>query len=424
MAKHPPLVAKAREKKMTKRDIVALERHNALKRKWLDDYLKDPSAFLRYAARLAAKPVQARRLNLFLGSTPRVTFEMCCVRCGKWKEATNMFFMTNNKSLHNSRSNPCRKCTAEIMFSKHRTVEHEAARRLMNPYRNLRPKDMLTYPDTPVGWFWEQWRKQGGDWTCDEKGRFRSTRPARCSISGVPMRMGGIHEAWCVSVNNSDLSLGSNLEDHQSESCELILAELNVQQHSVIPDLAKAWQEVITDSIVRLDMSAEALQAERAELESAARTNWENRKNTKLNGVTANSETERKLYKQQVRNLDLSAICGAHAANHRRHDGLKGRANDMGREDIYAKLCAQPLCSSTGVPMTIINGPRRFSVDRIDNSIGHTKANTRLVCRILNSPAGMTRRKWLELLLLQTVVPLSEDQRGKVQNELNAIPLV
>jgi hypothetical protein len=65
------------------------------------------------------------------------------------------------------------------------------------------------------------------------------------------------------------------------------------------------------------------------------------------------------------------------------------RVNTLTAQDIFELYCEQGgCCAISGGLLTIKNGVMRFSVDRIDNNLGHTKANCRLVSRMFNSTAA------------------------------------
>ena len=61
-------------------------------------------------------------------------------------------------------------------------------------------------------------------------------RPPLCAISYA----GGIKTIFCASINNIDTA-NKGAQNHRPEDCELVAAELNAQQHEVIPCLKAAF---------------------------------------------------------------------------------------------------------------------------------------------------------------------------------------
>ncbi len=80
-------------------------------------------------------------------------------------------------------------------------------------------------------------------------------------------------------------------------------------------------------------------------------------------------------------------------------------------------------CAVSGVPLSINNNHRRFSMDRVDNSKPHFGPqgeldNIRFICRIFNTSRGWTRALFLEALLVQIRVPLNAEVRAAAVLEL------
>ena len=86
----------------------------------------------------------------------------------------------------------------------------------------------------------------------------------------------------------------------------------------------------------------------------------------------------------------------------------------------------QGKCAVSGVPLSIDNNHRRFSMDRVDNSKPHFGPegeldNIRFICRIFNTRRGWTRALFLEALLSQIRVPLNAEVRAAAVLELAEI---
>ena len=385
----------------------AMDLDAVAKAKWKSEYDKDPTEFVKKSAALAAKPVQARLLRIENGAP---IFYMVCVGCKEEKPALPTFFGINqgeaklmrsssgHELYNNCPSYPCRVCNARLLAVHHATADGWVET-IMQKYTSLRASDTERYGNTPVGWFWERFRLQGGDFIETENGEHIITKPALCAITFIALEIGGIHLPYCACINNKDVAT-KGIENHRSEDCELICAELNVaQQHEDIKDLKECWRQ-INESVDMAEAAPEAAEKAKKEAIEAAKENWANRKNKSANGVPkwASDPTE---YCKQCNNLDLYTICSSASSDHRKRDVTRNYAMDgkqgLTAVEIYEMYLAQPRCAISGVLLTILNGTFRFSVDRIDNSKGHFKGNCRLVCRMFNSRAGMTREKFLEM---------------------------
>ena len=95
--------------------------------------------------------------------------------------------------------------------------------------------------------------------------------------------------------------------------------------------------------------------------------------------------------------------------SHSNNDAHKGRVPEapLTPEAMYAKWRdAGMVCAYSGVMTTIENGPLRVSLDRVAHGVAHEASTTRIVCRMLNSAAGMSRAKFITIMLRQGLVPL------------------
>jgi hypothetical protein len=54
------------------------------------------------------------------------------------------------------------------------------------------------------------------------------------------LTLGGIKTTFCAIINNIDTA-NKGAQNHRPEDCELVAAELNAQQHEVIPYLKVAF---------------------------------------------------------------------------------------------------------------------------------------------------------------------------------------
>ena len=386
--------------------------------KWAKAYADDPKKFEEDSVVLAAKTTQPRTLQIVDG---KPVFTMACVACTKVRPALPSSFKINHdkaryldcpsgrEMYNNSATTPCHECKKEL--NKINNAKMEFWIRCTMIYYPLRPADTTLYENSPAGWFFETWRTQGGDFTLSNasantaslvSGSKRKrldvvtiTKKARCNICYIGMAVGGNHLANCASVNNRNVS-NKGLKNHRSEDCELICGIHNVaQQHEDIKDLKVAWRQIMDSAD---EAETETFAANKADAVAAAERNWANSKTA--NGVTIRWKDDKAGYNKQCMDLDLRTICSNMASHHRQADKFvfvagklvlrkQQRHNTLTAQDIFELYCEQKgCCAISGGIMTIKNGVMRFSVDRINNKLGHTKANCRLVSRMFNSQAS------------------------------------
>jgi len=390
-----PRVPRAR--KESKADREAQKLSAATTKKWNDARATDPAAFETVIA-LVATRTQPRVWQLTANGEG--AFFMRCVGCDVVKPALPSHFVISHgktrflasasgqENYNNSPAYPCKVCWARLSAIRNATVDGWV-RNTMHKYKRLRADDTTTYGTKAEGWFWECWRAQGGDFDVVD-GKHVITRAARCTISNVELAVGGIHLEFCASVNNRDVA---NKGEHRADDCELICAALNVQQqHEDIKDLGAAFRALVeADDAADAPSAAADEAARRAEIE----LNWS--RSPKENGVTASRTHDTAAYWAQMGDLHLARICSKMATNHRQTDLEAGLANDLTAADIVAMLHALPQCAYTRALLTIVNGPLRFSVERVDDNVGHVKGNCILVSRMLNTAAGMSRATFVAM---------------------------
>jgi hypothetical protein len=274
-----------------------------------------------------------------------------------------------------------------------------------------------------VPWYAAQWAAQGGGLT--QEGTWSVTAPARCAVLDMPLALTGrgLQEAFAPSIDNTSRA-HTKKTDHVPAHTRLICAELNVRQDDAIPDLRAAWTALLADVVADTERGltpegrttlAASDDATRARLA----TNWANRANKAANGVTSKTK-DRAAYNRQCQDLDVYAICNQACMNHRHADVACGRvtASPLTPQQMFDKWLASPRCALSGALMTIENGPRRISMDRVEYCTAHEAGTTRGICRLLNSRAGWTRRKWCTMVLAQGLVPLPPRVREVLEEEL------
>jgi hypothetical protein len=332
---------------------------------------------------------------------PGKCLEMQCVACEKWKPRTTLYFAAGHggknlvtskpgrESLQNSASNPCSACCAKKMTPNGRI------RSLLNKYDNISRAD-----------FDAKLLENNG----------------RCFLTNTLLTTDG---TWRFSIHNLDN------KDKSHQKWNIGCQRLNVPQHDAIPCLMAA-----IDDMFQIVAGGNT--------HTAAVDMFANLGNTPVqNGVIAPSRTDHKLYLKQMNSYNLRTILGVSISSHVNGDKKQGRLTaaqvsafrvwlESNRTQFYNSIVTKMAheqhgkCAVSGVPLSIYNNHRRFSMDRVDNSKAHFGPqgeldNIRFICRIFNTRRGWTRSLFLEALLTQIRVPLNAEVRAAAVLELAEI---
>lgn len=359
--------------------------------------------------------------------------EMQCMDCQQWKPRTTTYFnaaggidlvseKAGYESLLNNNVHPCKICSNKKAKVKRETCEHTFLRHLAHKYPELE--------------------------LCEVK-KLRLDQHGRGPISNIEFICLSSVADWQVNICRKN-----NDDDHNINNIYLEAAEFNPPQHDVIPCLRTAYKLFVQDAFrgPNYENKKQSVNLYTEHLREALKTTRQQFAENLLqrpnqNGVTASSVNDRKTYDKQMRNLRLQQIITNLVASHVREDIKKGRLSKSKltgpsskvklRE--YKKKCrilvqealvTNPQDSVSLLPLTIENGPRRFSIDRNNNSQSHFGAsvdeepnlhNVRFCCRVWNTPRKMTRRKFLQFLLCQQLCELTPVQRTLAQAEFTAL---
>ena len=303
-------------------------------------------------------------------------------------------------------SHPCRECYKEVDW----------IRSVSASYKLLRPSPDSGYQDSPVGWFKEKWDNF-----------------VLCPITGLPKSYFelGPKKFNGISVNSTVLDreegLGYSQENHKSETTELCAKFANVRQDEKITKLD--WSPFYVNFIKLIEegesFSQKSVYSQNEEdsMIENAKENWKN--SPAQNGIFGRQE-DYDLYKKLVRQHQLKLIVSAAAKSHIYQDEIvRGGNRHKGIElrNIYFDVLMEQgfRCATSKMMMTIENGPRRFSFDRIDDKLGHIKGNIRVVCRIFNPGNGdyMDFNRFFHIFLNQIVVEVPENVRTKAEEWYN-----
>jgi hypothetical protein len=148
-------------------------------------------------------------------------------------------------------------------------------------------------------------------------------------------------------------------------------------------------------------------------------------------GVTASNKTEQKLYNDQMNYCHLPQIILLMVSNNIDADITAGRisaknlakTNAQTRKKIQQKvldyiISVNGKCQLIGYDLTVINGPYRFSLDRIDNSKAHylgedclDLSNIRVICRVFHQNVIQTVEQHWHCINYRR--SLTRDENGK-----------
>jgi hypothetical protein len=315
-----------------------------------------------------------------------------CVTCEKMHPRTTLFFNRNSEKLEdlesaqpaheklaNKVSHPCRSCKrpqTEMQFLK-----------------AWKAKYIISIP-------------QMIDKMFEQKGVGR--------ISGLPIDFAIGKICICAYENFG----GKNaFESHTDENTFYDIMPFNPAQGKHLGDL-----EEIYDEMSRLDIDLK-----RPNVEIFKTMHF----TLQQSGVTANRTPEQKLYNEQREYCHLPYIIQLMVSNLIGHDLDAGRisTNNLAktsaktRKTIQKKVIDHIIsingkCELIGYDLTVINGPYRFSLDRIDNSKAHflgedclDLSNIRVICRVLHTPVVQTVSQHQFCLNYRRGLP--RDENGK-----------
>lgn len=238
-----------------------------------------------------------------------------------------------------------------------------------------------------------------------------------CAISNISL-IESSNSVWTVSIQNNNTNT-----DHLPENCIKIAYEFNVPElNSIKKDLVTTYKdEIFPEFIKELLNPSDTTNLIKYLIE------WYN-KTPSENGVTAKSRTSE--YENQLRKYHLKYILKAQVKNCKNADKnsknkkrLETKQIDITKEILLNKLINQNMkCYYTGIPFSIDRDNWNFwSLERLDNNKNHTEENTVFICRIFNTYGQLNRKKLLYALLNQIHIPLSNDVKIKIEEELKIL---
>jgi hypothetical protein len=306
-----------------------------------------------------------------------------CVTCKQWKEQTSTFFVVNHRtqknsfhtSFKNSITNPCKRCFAQL-----RACQESSGKGFV--------RRLLLHYDITIQQFEDLYTRQKG------------VGP----ISGVPLKLEAKGHN-CVGIHRYD-----NRKQHVIDNIFLEVQEMNIAQRDAIPCLFRAWASLFaTISNVQQSTSTQYASAQ---------------------PILAKSDSS------QASNVvkKWCSVLKRHIYRHVQEDVVHGRQHSIPKinrgaffqivyENALVKLEQQQYrCFYSNVPLTHVPSYCQFSFERINNKLSHftddgTLENVVFVCRLLNGPRQMSRAKILDYTLHQTLVPLSDEIRSKMQQD-------
>lgn len=229
---------------------------------------------------------------------------------------------------------------------------------------------------------------------------------------------------WRASVHN----LVPGVKEHLPENCILEIFEMNVQQHTAIPDLFEAFKQLWV-AMINMPSPAAIQENVLTFQKNFGQTPGENGVCPRRLGVQ---------YWADMRHLHLKHILRKSICNHLRKDKLMFNnsnawyANPAEKTALVNacmdKLCVvqRTRCYYSGTLLSYGNNWSKISMERIDNSKPHflpglDLSNVIFVCRILNSTAGWNRAKLLTVFLTQKQVHVPTKMRSACKLEIERL---
>jgi len=309
-----------------------------------------------------------------------------CVRCGQTQPITPLYFTStvgkkgrvNNidtesgmEKICNSQSRPCRICLKELAQLE-RNNQDETIRLLLKSYPKLNRK-----------WY--------------------DRIPNMCDIFNLPLT-DQPNVKWRVSIQNN----GSTRE-HLPEYCTKIAYELNVQQHTAIPNLKECYKELFKMMVKELHSPTSTIELVRELTTWRTNSPAENGVDVKWNEPGYGAQSRYKHLPQLL--AGLRGCCMVWDKKSKRNPATAGIC--VTAAQLFNKMVKQGFkCYYTGIPFTKNRDCwRYFSLERLDNSLNHTDENTVFICRMFNTAGQLNRHMIHTGLLSQILVPLSDEDR-------------
>jgi hypothetical protein len=386
-----------REKKYQEEDLY-------LRRKWEQDFKNgkiQEGNITPERSGIKSNNTQKNRRVIIENDIPLIVEN--CMKCNEPKPITPVYFNTeyNNSGINNidkysgkeqicnSPTYGCRECTKKVARDKSRNDRNEYIRLKLKPYKKLNK-----------------------DWY--------NSIPNVCYISNIPL-VEDFNCDWRVGIQNNGPT-----REHLPEHCTKIGNELNVQQHEAIHNLKDCWIEFFTQILNELHNPTDENQ-----LIKMVENWWNN--TPKQNGVIVNCQItvngSKKInpeYNKQCNIKHLKTILNDMHSRYKKNDknsksrNYENDGNIVTDNQMYEKLVKQGFkCYYTGIPFSKIRDNwNYFSLERLDNTKNHTDENSVFICRMFNTAGGLNRKKILQILLTQILVPLTDEEQIIVKNIL------
>jgi hypothetical protein len=349
----------------------------------------------------------------------RATLLMRCVECGEWKPRTTENFspanvptgndydawLTKYKNFgcfNNSTGQPCKPCFVAKALDKRADCELAYATHKANDYNRDMPEHKITGQQLI-----NRWKQMDA-----------------CPYTGIPAKFLSMkpHHPLSVSINGTRLrQRGEKYTRNHGKHWEIVWGGCNIRQGDQIESLSYAEMFRHRDVLERYD--EQTLVYENVRICDTFRTAFSN--SPEQNGVTVRKKDNRKEYHYQIDHIHLPNILSKRASNHQRADKKANRANEFdSAQDLFDAIIAQyGRCAISDMPLTTRNGSYFPSFDRIDNTLGHTKANTRVLARLLQMPQHyvMTSKFFVHMMLVQNLVEIHATSREKLEQQHAAL---
>jgi hypothetical protein len=329
---------------------------------------------------------------------------MQCVMCFIWFLRNTRYFMASAKgsnfetcepgheNLNNSTTTPCKQCRS-ILDKQKRAISTNFIHCLLRQYEKYGFTEEV---------FYLLLKKQQG------KGL----------ITGIKMNL----------TTNSDNCVGifkyDSLLDATPENVYLEVQELAVQGLQII-DLISIWSDIYQCMI---EQFLNPVNEKHVAFLKFAKTQYY----ATPSSIGIISGKDKAAYKKQLMEIHFTTIMKGAISHHVTSDirmkRIVSRPNQATMETIEKNVIKQLKkqkwkCAYSGLPMTIVNGVKRFSFERLNNNLRHFTETGELdnivfVCRLFNTRRQLSNVKMLIYFLSQTLLPVPYNVRSIVESKL------
>ena len=338
-----------------------------------------------------------------------VTLTMRCVICGEFKEVLNRNFgpqAEGEDRFHSSLRRPCRQCSETSHHCRAYTAVSSLKHASFNEFDAFPVHASAIYLTAAERFIISLTLSQGGrivwvkpEHLPDGETTLHQVAAARCGVFGANV-MTFDEDQFGQSVDNTKLTGGSEMCDHEAKRCHLVIRAIQATQGKERPNGFPNLKDAVAATVAQALHEISTYDASPTEFDERTAAN-----------------TKRLLADDSwVKGVDKLVNA------HKTADRKAFRDNDLTKDGYLRSLQDQGArCAVSWVLFG--QRERECSMDRINDLRGHIIAvpppgNVQFVLRIFNNRIKLGRTQFLQLLSVQDLQKPTPLQRALMETEL------